>query len=240
MKHFEIAGRQIGPEFPPLVIAEIGINHEGDFGKAVRMVDDAAAAGCECAKFQSHVIEDEMIPNNVIPGNAKESIWDIMKRCALSEEEEIELKRYVESEGHDLPSCTPFSRARGGATWNRLAYRLIKSAPADTATTTRSSRTSHLTGKPVILGTGMNNLGAASRLRWTSCATPGRRLRCFTALPCIPRPITRCGLARLGRWRAGSRMPWSASAITRSKTTPVCAAVALGRKSHCGEAFYVG
>ena len=84
MSYIEIAGRKIGMDFPPLVIAEIGINHEGSFDKAIRMVDDAAGAGCECAKFQSHVIEDEMIPNDVIPGNAKESIWDIMKRCALS------------------------------------------------------------------------------------------------------------------------------------------------------------
>ena len=82
---FEILGRQIGGDHPPLVIAEIGINHEGDIRKAFQMVDDAQAAGCECAKFQSHVIEDEMIPNNVIPGNASESIWDIMERCALSE-----------------------------------------------------------------------------------------------------------------------------------------------------------
>ena len=80
----KIAGRSIGQAFPPLVIAEIGINHEGDIRKALQMVDDAHAAGCECVKFQSHVIEDEMIPNEVIPGNANESIWDIMERCALS------------------------------------------------------------------------------------------------------------------------------------------------------------
>ena len=35
------------------------------------MIDDAALSGCECVKFQAHVIDDEMIPNNVIPGNAK-------------------------------------------------------------------------------------------------------------------------------------------------------------------------
>src|SRR3954466_3496856 len=99
MSYIEIAGRKIGMDFPPLVIAEIGINHEGSYDKAVRMVDDAAAAGCECVKFQSHVIEDEMIPNDVIPGNATESIWDIMKRCALTEDEEIRLKAYVESRG---------------------------------------------------------------------------------------------------------------------------------------------
>ena len=76
---FSIGGRAVGKEHPPLVVAEIGINHEGSLDKAIRMVDDAAAAGCECAKFQCHVIEDEMIPNAVIPPNAKESIWDIME-----------------------------------------------------------------------------------------------------------------------------------------------------------------
>ncbi|MFM8506485.1 MAG: polyhydroxyalkanoate biosynthesis repressor PhaR, partial [Actinomycetota bacterium] len=73
-----IAGREVGRHVEPLVIAEIGINHEGDLRKAIRMVDDAKLAGCECVKFQSHVIEDEMIPNDVVPGNATESIWEIM------------------------------------------------------------------------------------------------------------------------------------------------------------------
>src|SRR5438067_128146 len=108
MRHLEIGGRPIGMEFPPLVIAEIGINHEGNFDKAIQMVNDAHAANCECVKFQSHVIEDEMIPNDVIPGNASESIWDIMKRCAFSEQEETELKRYAEAKGM-IFLCTPFS-----------------------------------------------------------------------------------------------------------------------------------
>ena len=110
----KLGNRRVGTDQPPLVIAEIGINHEGDIHKAMRMVDDAARAGCECVKFQSHVIEDEMIRNDVVPGNAKESIWAIMERCALTEAEERRLKEYVESKGL-LYLCTPFSRAAAGA-----------------------------------------------------------------------------------------------------------------------------
>ena len=68
MPFMEIAGRKIGPEHPPVVIAEIGINHEGDLEKAMKMIEDAKNSGCEICKFQSHVIEDEMIPEakNVI------------------------------------------------------------------------------------------------------------------------------------------------------------------------------
>ena len=90
----QLGERLVGPDHPPLVIAEIGINHEGDVEKAIRMIDDAVRVGCECVKFQCHVVDDEMIPNDVVPGNATESIWDIMARCALTEDEERELIRY--------------------------------------------------------------------------------------------------------------------------------------------------
>src|SRR5258706_9394180 len=99
MSELVIAGRRVGPAHPPLVVAEIGINHEGSFDKAVQMVDDAARVGCECVKFQAHVVDDEMVPNKVVPGNAKESIWDIMSRCAFSYDQDVKLKAYVEQKG---------------------------------------------------------------------------------------------------------------------------------------------
>jgi N-acetylneuraminate synthase len=152
---FKIGNRMIGMEYPPLVIAEIGINHEGSYEKAIRMIDDAHTAGCECVKFQSHVVDDEMIPNDVVPGNTTETIWDIMVRCALSEEEEIKIKDYVESLGM-IYLCTPFSRAAAerlkkmGVSGYKIGsgecnnYPLIKHIAAD--------------GKPIILSTGMNDL----------------------------------------------------------------------------------
>jgi len=90
----KIDNRKIGVGYPPFVIAEIGINHEGNFKKAKKMIKDAHGAGAECVKFQSHVIEDEMIPmaQKIIPSNAKVSIWDIMARCAFSKSQEKKLK----------------------------------------------------------------------------------------------------------------------------------------------------
>lgn len=155
MPEFEVHGRKIGAAHPPLVIAEIGINHEGNLDKAIRMVDDAMAADCECVKFQYHVIEDEMIPNEVVPGNATESIWDIMKRCALTRDEETRLKAYVESKGL-LYLSTPFSRAAAnelealGVGWYKIGsgecnnYPLIRHVASF--------------GKPVLLSTGMNDI----------------------------------------------------------------------------------
>ena len=104
-----INGRKIGEKYKPFIIPEIGINHEGNFAKAKKMIKDAHDAGAECVKFQSHIIENEMIENNVIPKNANESIWEIMKRCSFNEEQEKNLKKFTEELGLIYMS-TPFSR----------------------------------------------------------------------------------------------------------------------------------
>lgn len=156
-RFIQIGARKIGKNFPPFVIAEIGINHEGDIKKAFQMVDDAKKAGCECVKFQSHVIDDEMIPGakKVIPGNAKESIWNIMSRCALSEEDEIKLKKYVESLGMIFIS-TPFSRAAA----DRLERMDVLAYKIGSGECNNYPLVDHIASfkKPIILSTGMNDI----------------------------------------------------------------------------------
>lgn len=157
----KISNRLVGGGYPPLVIADIGINHEGDFDKAIKMVDDACAVGCECVKFQSHIIEDEMVPAaaEVIPGNADESIWDIMKRCSLSEEKEVKLKKYVESK-RMIYLNTPFSRAAAQRLEGMrvVAYK-IGSGECNNYPLIEVIASFH---KTVILSTGMNNLSSIS------------------------------------------------------------------------------
>ena len=153
----EIADRRAGPDYPPLVIAEIGINHEGSIAKAIQMIDDAASVGCECVKIQSHVIDDEMIRNDVIPGNATESIWDIMSRCALSEDEERRLMEYALSKGL-LFLSTPFSRAAA----NRLERLGLPAYKIGSGECNNYPLIRHIAsfGKPVILSTGMNDIAS--------------------------------------------------------------------------------
>lgn len=155
MQPMRLGNRPVGPEFSPLVIAEIGINHEGSFEKAVKMVDDAHQAGCECVKFQSHVIADEMIPNDVVPGNADTSIWEIMKRCALTEDEEIRLKEYVERKNMIFLS-TPFSRSAA----DRLHGMDVVAFKIGSGECNNYPLVKHIAGfgKPIILSTGMNDL----------------------------------------------------------------------------------
>jgi len=155
MTGFAIGDRRVGPDSPPLVIAEIGINHEGRLDRALRMVDDAAATGCECVKFQSHVIDDEMVPNDVVPGNASESIWDIMARCALTADEERELKERVEALGM-IYLCTPFARAAA----ERIERLGVSAYKIGSGECNNYPLVRHIAGygKPVILSTGMNDV----------------------------------------------------------------------------------
>lgn len=157
MKEFKIKNRKIGFNEPPFVMAEIGINHEGSFEKAKQMILDAYNAGCECVKFQRHVIEDEMIPNNVIPGNAKESIWNIMDRCKLSFEEDFKLKEYTESLGMIYLS-TPFSRAAADDL-EKMGVEFYKIGSGEC---NNYPLIEHICkfGKPIILSTGMNDINS--------------------------------------------------------------------------------
>ena len=155
-----IQNRSIGNIFKPFVIAEIGINHEGDILKAKKMVKDAHDNSAECVKFQCHIIEDEMIKNDIVPGNTTESIWEIIERCSLSEDEEIILKNYTESLGLIYLS-TPFSRKAA----NRLEDMGVSAYKIGSGECNNYPLIEHIAsfGKPIILSTGMNDLKSISK-----------------------------------------------------------------------------
>ena len=93
----KLSHRSIGPQHSPLVIAEIGINHQGSLDVAKHMVRCAALAGAECVKHQTHFIEDEMTEHarDIFPPNADLSIWDVMEQNTISPDDEIALKKYM-------------------------------------------------------------------------------------------------------------------------------------------------
>ncbi|MDA3614366.1 N-acetylneuraminate synthase [Polluticaenibacter yanchengensis] len=155
--YIEIQGRKIGPGYAPLVIAEIGINHEGSLELAKQMVDAAHRAGVEVVKHQTHIVADEMsgAAKKVIPGNADVSIYEIMERCSLNEADELALKDYVESKGMIFIS-TPFSRAAA----DRLHQFNIPAYKIGSGECNNYPLLEHIAGfgKPVILSTGMNTI----------------------------------------------------------------------------------
>lgn len=158
----EIGNRKIGEEYKPLVIVEIGINHEGSLEVAKQMVDAAHSAGAEVIKHQTHVVEDEMSKEakKVIPGNTDVSIYDVMARCALNEEDEITLKQYVESKGMIYLS-TPFSRAAA----NRLEKMGVLAYKIGSGECNNYPLIEHIASfrKPMIVSTGMNDIESVKK-----------------------------------------------------------------------------
>lgn len=158
----KIKNRIIDENNPPLVIVEIGINHEGSLSTAYEMVDAAWKAGAEVIKHQTHVVEDEMSAEakKVIPGNADVSIYEIMERCALNEEDETKLKEYIESKGMIFIS-TPFSRAAA----DRLDRMNVEAYKIGSGECNNYPLIEHIAsfGKPMVVSTGMNDLESVKK-----------------------------------------------------------------------------
>jgi N-acetylneuraminate synthase len=157
-----IAARPVGPAHVPLVVAEIGINHDGSLAVAKEMVDAAARAGVEVVKHQTHIVDDEMsgAARKVVPGNADVSIYEIMRRCALAEDDELRLRDYVEENGMIFIS-TPFSRAAA----DRLARMDVPAYKIGSGECNNYPLLRHVAslGKPVILSTGMNTVDSVRK-----------------------------------------------------------------------------
>jgi N-acetylneuraminate synthase len=121
------------------------------------MVDAAYSAGAEVVKHQTHVVEDEMSKEakNVIPGHTDVSIYDVMARCALNEEDETALKEYVESKGMIFLS-TPFSRA-AAERLERIGVSAYKIGSGECNNYPLLDLVASY-GKPMIVSTGMNDI----------------------------------------------------------------------------------
>ena len=157
----EIGGRKVGPDNPPLVIAEVGINHEGDVKKAIQMVDAVADAGGEIVKFQCHITDKEMVPTDMTPGKiSKERLWDIIKRCELTAEEELQVQAHCKKRGLIYMS-TPFSREAA----DRLQAMNVPAFKIGSGECNNVPLLEHIArlGRPMILSTGMNDLASVER-----------------------------------------------------------------------------
>ncbi len=161
MKELQIGQRKIAPQYPPFIIAEVGINHEGSFDRAIQLIDAAVQAKADCVKFQCHITEAEMIPTDMKPGRiSEERLWDIIKRCELTEEEERQIKKYCEEKGIIYLS-TPFSREAA----DRLYAMEVSGFKIGSGECNNLPLLEHIAkmGKPIILSTGMNDLASIKK-----------------------------------------------------------------------------
>jgi N-acetylneuraminate synthase len=154
-----IGTHEIGPGHACYVIAEIGINHNGDLGLAKRLIDTAAVAGCQAVKFQKRT------PDISTPENQKnverDTPWGTMtyleykKRIEFEDDEYSEIARYSAEKGldwfaspWDVPSVEFLEKHNAVA--HKVASACITDIPLLQALRD--------TGKPIILSTGMSTM----------------------------------------------------------------------------------
>ncbi|MDE2331796.1 MAG: N-acetylneuraminate synthase family protein, partial [Bradyrhizobium sp.] len=152
----KIAGRLVGDGEPCFVIAEIGNNHNGDFDRAIALVDAAVDAGADCAKFQMRKL-DEVYRDSTLSGKdddlAVEYTLDLLRRFELSTEQQRRIAVYCASRGIQY-LCTPWD-ASSVATLETFGVEAYKVASADLTNLPLLARLA-ATGKTLIVSTGMS------------------------------------------------------------------------------------
>jgi len=224
MENLKIGTLRIGADFPPYIIAEAGINHDGNFSKAVQLVDTAKECGADCVKFQYHITDAELIKSDIKPGYlSEETLWDITKRVELSEDEHIRIKEHCEEVGIDY-LCTPFSREAA----DKLASMDVTAFKIGSGECNNIPLLEHIAkmSKPMILSTGMNDIESIRRsvevIQENDC--PIILLHCTSI---YPTPYDKVRLGAIAELRETFDLPVGLSDHSANVYTCL-AAVALG------------
>ncbi|MBR1257996.1 N-acetylneuraminate synthase family protein [Bradyrhizobium sp. AUGA SZCCT0240] len=154
--NIRIGHRSIGNSQPCYVIAEVGNNHNGDFDRAIALVDAAVAAGADCAKFQMRKL-DEVYRASSLSGKdddlAVEYTLDLLRRFELTTEQQRRVAAYCASKNIQY-LCTPWD-ASSVATLETFGVQAYKVASADLTNLPLLAKLA-ATGKTLIVSTGMS------------------------------------------------------------------------------------
>ncbi|MBW1699180.1 MAG: N-acetylneuraminate synthase family protein [Deltaproteobacteria bacterium] len=188
----QIGSRLIGNNQPTYIIAEIGINHNGDARIAKTLIDVAADAKVDAVKFQKRHLPS-LYRNDILTETEKfeqnfQYMIPVLKEVELAESDFSDLKQYCEDRGLEF-LCTPFD-ALSADFLETLGVNAFKIASADL---TNHELLSHVAekGKPMLVSTGMSYWheieGAVLLLKGKKI--PFALLHCRSVYPVWPREV---------------------------------------------------
>jgi N-acetylneuraminate synthase len=226
----ELGDRRIGPQEPVYIIAEIGLNHNGDLSLAKQLVDVAAAAGVDAVKFQKRRLREtyrEAIVDRPREGEqGLQYIVPLLAEFELSDEEFRELRRYCADRAITF-LCTPWDRASVDflETLDIPAYKI------GSPDMTNFPLIEHVlaTGKPLLMSTGMSS---EDEIRRTLAFLSERDARyalfhCVSTYPAAPEEINLRFMPVLREWSGGVPVGYSGH---DTGTAISLAAVAMGAR----------
>lgn len=158
MKSVQIGDRRVGDKEPVHVVAEVGINHNGDIELAKALVEAACKAGCDGVKFQKRTIEDVYTVEEL--EQSRESPFgttngDLKRALEFGEGEYYVLNSFCSDKGIDwFASCWDEKSVHFIEAFNPPCYKIASASLTDDALL----KTHRATGRPLILSTGMSTL----------------------------------------------------------------------------------
>ena len=186
----KIGNRPVGPGHPTFIIAEIGINHNGDLNIAKRLIEAAVSAGCDAVKFQKRTPELCVPPEqaNIL----RETPWGLItymeyrRRVEFGYEEYREIDRYCRERGIMwFASCWDKPSVDFIEQFDPVCYKI----PSACLTDDELLRYINAKGRPVILSTGMSTMAEIKHA--VSLLDKERLLiaHCTSAYPCKPEEL---------------------------------------------------
>tara|TARA_B100001989_G_scaffold216753_1_gene167685 strand:- start:239 stop:1276 length:1038 start_codon:yes stop_codon:yes gene_type:complete len=155
--YIKIGQRKIGTNYPPLIIVELGINHNGKIDIAKKIIKSAKKAGAEIIKNQTHIADKEMSEEakKIIPVHTKENIFKIIQDSSLNEKQEHNLKEFT-NKNNMMYISTPFSKEAADRL-NKLGVPAFKIGSGECNNYPLIDYICKFK-KPIILSTGMNDI----------------------------------------------------------------------------------
>lgn len=153
----EIDGRKIGKLHPTFIISEIGINHNGDFELAKKLIELSVDAGADCVKFQmrdmSSLYNNYGNPDDIKENLSTQYILDLLSKFQLTKEQMFELFDYCKKL-NVIPLCTPWDESTLDdlEKYGMPAYKLSSADLTNHSLIDKAIKT----GKPLIISTGMS------------------------------------------------------------------------------------
>ena len=157
-REISVGNRKVGDGHPVFVIAEIGINHNGDLDIARKLIDAAEASGCDAVKFQKRTLEvvyakEELDRSRESPFGATNG--DLKRGLEFGREQYREIDRYCKELGILwTASCWDEASVDFLEQFKPSFYKVASASLTDT----NLLRHTRKTGKPIVLSTGMSTL----------------------------------------------------------------------------------
>lgn len=199
----EIGSYRVGLGNPCFIIAEAGVNHNGDMDRALQMVDLAARVGASAIKFQTFnterlvTHESPKAAYQVQNAGATESQFDMLRRLELSAEDHAGLVERCQEQGIMFLS-TPFDEGSADLL-DQLGVPAFKIGSGEL---TNLPLLGHVArkGKPMIVSTGMANLGEVEAAVDTIVQNGGHQyalLHCVSNYPANPADVNLRAMATM-------------------------------------------